>query len=254
MDLAELAEAVARGEAEADVLRDRPDARTLRAYPGDGHSSVVIKLWKRSGPTAWVRHMSRTGNPEREWRALRHLSERGVSVPRPLSMARFARSLHGFTDAVVIEDMGNHPQALFYTSELRRQEKEAEREQIEDQMIELTRCVLEARVIDYDHHLVNVLVLPDHRIARIDFELAMIVPGSVHLYPWWLSEAIANLVSSYVFAMEPRVELANRFARKVVERLPLSRRVVRRAKAILDARMNGRGREHGYDADWVAPW
>ncbi len=182
----EIVEAVAHGELEAQSLRSRPDCQVLRIQV-DGES-VIAKLWDRRSVRSLLRNLSRTSNRHREWRTLKRLFSRGMNVPRPLQQFHLSRSDSPFSDALVMQDMGDCVRGANALKTMLREGNDEERRRVEAEVIDMTHELVHGcRILDVDHHLNNIVLQPDGRVARLDFELARraIVPGSFpQTYLW----------------------------------------------------------------------
>lgn len=245
-----LADRAALGGEGVEILRQRPDAMVARVAGSSG--TVILKLWVRQGIRGLLRRVTRTGSVLREWRTLCHLYRAGVSVPKPLGYCRVQVAGQPYTDALGMEDLGNCRSALECVKTLARQGNEAELARFEDQLIGLTCSLLRAGFVDPDHSLVNTVV-PEHgRPVRLDFELARFVRC-----PSWAlnsySEMIGRLIATYVFAVQPEVGRARRFATRLADVLNASRRVRRKAYAFTTGMLRHQQRlgiDVRFELDW----
>lgn len=253
LGLRALAEAAADATAEREVLRARPDALTLRVSLAEATGSVIVKLWRRPGWRGLLRRATGTGSLDREWRVLNRLHDRGLRVPRPLARVHFERPRDDYTDAVVVEDLGRCEMAIDRLDRLVQEGQDAERVALEDQVIAMTGALLEAGVVDADHHLVNLLILPTGELGRIDFEIATLVRAPA-LFPGRYAEMLGALVSSYVFAVQPRVELADDFTARLVEHVRPPAGVLRGAGVRIERALRSQREGGGPETRWVPGW
>lgn len=251
-DAHQFAKSVALGDTDFEILRQRADGLVAGVSTADGQS-VVVKMWKRPGPRGWYRRLTRTGNLDREWTILHRLYARGLPVPQPIARCRFRRPLNGYTDAILIEDLGRWPRAIDQVRKMLDSGDETVYRTFETGLLELTSDVLEAGVVDEDHHLVNILVRPTGDVARIDFEIAARARFP-SLHSAQLAEMLANLLSSYLFAVQPRFELADEFAHRLDARLELSESTRRKIVPLVERSVEKQRKLHGIDSRWKVPW
>ena len=217
----DIIQAVAMGEVKAERLRDRRrDCLVVRVPIVD--QCVVVKLWKRRGIRSALRNFSRTGNRHREWKALKFLSTQGMNVPRPLDHFRLQHVGSPFTEALVMQDMGNCVRAVNFLKCLFHEDRVQERLDFEAEVIEMTQqLICGYGFLDTDHHLNNIVVQPNGRLARLDLELARRVKYP-RAFPKTYRQMIESLVHSYVIACEANMEPVRDFNERLLDRLQLS--------------------------------
>jgi hypothetical protein len=148
----ELLRGMVSGEFPHEKLKEESDALTLRLHlPAD--DSVIVKLWQRPGLRGVLRRLTRTDPASREHHALEHLHRSGIPVPLPLGISRIEIAGLPFTDAFFLQDLGPCQTALHHLQLLIRAGHERAVAGFLDEVVELTAAVVEARVIDTDHHL-----------------------------------------------------------------------------------------------------
>ena len=244
--LRELAERVSSGAEEMEVLREvRSDALTARALTREGQS-VVIKLWRRAGQRGVARRLTRTSPAYREWRGLRLLYSSGVDVPEPIACFGLRGAGSRYTEALVLEDLGECANAVVHVKELAQCGKEDELRRVEHSLLLTTQRMLKSRLVDPDHGLINFVVLPDGRTVRLDLELARRVL-SPSLVPGLQGEMLGNLVGGYTFAVQPEVERVPRFFARLVEIVRPPGRVLRVLRRHVQGMLDTQRRESGID-------
>ena len=244
----EIVEAVASGEKDAEVLRRRSDCLVVRLKHAD--ESVVVKLWDRRGLRALVRNLSRTGNRNREWGTLERLTSKGLEVPRPLHHFRLKRRDGPFTEALVMQDLGDCTRAVNHLKELLSDGRDAERSVFDGAVIDMTHALVnDCGILDVDHHLNNIVVQPNGRIARIDFELARRVFWP-RLFTASYAQMLAAIVFSYVIAAQPSVEPARAFAAALYRRLEPSAGIRASVDEIIRRRLESQREEVGVEVSW----
>jgi len=241
------------GEPPHKILQSRHDCIVIRSAPRNGQT-MIIKLWKRPGLRGVLRRVTQTGNIDREWKTLKHLSQLGFRVPDAIARFHFDTPVNGYTDAIVMQDFGVGTGGTEHLTWLLAQNAQNERIKFEDNVIKLTKSILNAGVLDLDHHLVNVLVTPSLDVVRLDFEIATIAHfPSLHRSK--RASMIANLMTSYIVAANADGKgTANAFALKLATQLNLSAHVLRRAKIILRKNLEAQQKSSGLDLQWTPPW
>ena len=221
--------------------------------PLDDRGSVVVKLWTRPGVRGTIRQISRTGPLDRELRVLRHLRRFGVDVPDVLGSCR-VRSPHvPYTNALVLEDLGRVGTAMDHLKDLIASRSGQAANDFEDQIIELTRKIVDARVIDADHSMMNIVMTDEGRPARLDFEIARRV-SSPRWSPRTWGAMIGRLVATHAFTVQPDVERARRFALRLANHIRPPAVVLRRAAALVEQMMETQRHEDGIDTRIHLEW
>jgi hypothetical protein len=238
------------GEFPHEKLKEESDALTLRLHlPAD--DSVIVKLWQRPGARGVLRRLTRTDPASREHHALERLHRSGIPVPLPLGISRIEIDGLPFTDAFFLQDLGPCQTALHHLQLLIRAGHERAVAGFLDEVVELTAAVVEARVIDTDHHLNNMVVTAEGRLVRLDTELARAY-RSPPAGPY--GEMLGRLVGSLVFAVQPEVERAIGFAESLTRRLEPGDAVLRAASAQVERMLAGQRRHRGLDTQVALPW
>lgn len=258
MNFCDLAESVAKDKVPYTRFRleeRRNDSLTARvACTGD--KTVILKLWKRPGIQGKIRQLTRTGNLDREWKALGLLYNKGICVPEALACFRFNRPKNGFTDALVIQDLGSCKRIVDVIPEYIQKSNGTPHEliKLENKIINLTQSILEAGVIDFDHHLVNILLLPSNHVARVDFELSSIFYRP-KLHKYKLAKMIANLLTSYIYSTQYNIDLINSFSIRLNQSLVLSPKVLQHVNILVNKDLQQQQKiKPGLMTSWVAPW
>jgi len=256
-ELGAVARTLALGGTHHEVLRSRHDCIIFRVAPPDS-ASFIVKLWKRPGVRGFLRRITQTGNLDREWKTLNHLSRFALAVPEAITRFHFDSPINGYTDAIVMQDIGVGVLGTEYLTQLLGQELKQgsadERIKFENSVIELTASILQAGVLDLDHHLVNMIVTPSGDIVRLDFEISTIVRNPrrhTRKFAW----VIANLMTSYIVAVNAHgKETANGFAMKLAKDLELPANLLRHAKVKVEKNLESQQQQSGLDLRWTPPW
>ncbi|MGE0707433.1 MAG: lipopolysaccharide kinase InaA family protein [Planctomycetota bacterium] len=214
-----------RAPREGQLLRRQPGRVVRRVTARDG-LPVILKTWVTHGFWEQLRRRVYGSGAEAEWAGLHLLDAAGIPAPRPLGRGRVR--LGGATvEVVVSEDLGPLETATRHAS--RRLAAGQSLEELDRDLIELTRALLRVGLVDTDHGLHNVLLLRSGALARIDLEQARRSARpreGVRRYGGMLGA----LLASYVFAVQPEVDLAVDFAERLQRELRPPLGAVRRAR------------------------
>ncbi len=234
------------------VLRDRPDGKVARATDESGRS-VIVKLWKRPGLNGLIRRLTRTGSVLREYRTLDLLHRAGMKVPAPLGYRKINLDAVDYTDALFVEDIGECVTALSHVKRLIAENRQEELTAFEDDLVEMTAALIDAGVVDPDHGMLNVVVLPNGRPVRLDFEIARRV-----IYPALATKAygdtLGRLIASYTFAVQPDVNRVREFAKRLKDQLDPPAAALKRCKWYVKDRLDRQRREIQLDVNVDLPW
>jgi len=246
------ASAVSRGDERAEVLQIRVDVLTAR-YRIDGGPSVIVKLWNRPGWRGWLRRATRSAPFSRESIALRRLGDLNGPAPRLLGSFLLDRRSHRHTEALVIEDLGPARDAFDVVAELAGDRADAALADVDDALARLTADMLDAGIVDDDHRLTNMIRPADGRWYRIDFEHArcMRSPARPRRRRGIM---LGRLMGTYVFAVQPRLELADRFFERVRGLAGGDRRVRAAASEIVAGMLEQQVRTNNVRTTYELPW
>jgi len=234
------------------VLRERCDSATIRVA-GVANESAILKFWDRSGWRAAVRRVTRTTPAWREWDALQWLYTRRVPVAKPLARFRLTEPLARFSDVLVIEDLGPVQTAHHRMKDALAGGDHGDADDIDEQMILLTAKMVESRVLDSDHSMMNCLCSRSGMILRVDLELARIA-WSVRMRPKLFAAMIARLLTSYVYAVQPDLDRAVSFGDRLSRRLAVPGAVLRAAKSMIDTKLAHQKLTAGVESVLTVDW
>jgi hypothetical protein len=142
-----------------------------------------------------------------------------------------------YTELLITEDLGNvicgadHLRHLLATGDscgIRR---------FEGDLVELTYRLLEAGVVDPDHSLLNIIVLPAGGVGRLDFELAR-QRRWPRLHFKLFGLMVGRLILSYTFLVQPETALAAQFSKALVNRVAPSRRAMGYARKFVSKHLD----------------
>ena len=227
-----------------EVVSKRGFRLVVRRPAPDG-TSVIVKLWARPGWKGLLRRLLGQSAARYEYRNLRLMERLGVPAPRAFAYGRAAQNAGGYTDAMVMEDLGEIETAIEYLKGRIAAGDEAAVTGFQDGLIAMTGILSRARIIDFDHSMVNVVV-KDGVPIRLDLEKARRVPW-IGLRPNLYGEMIGQFLATFVFAVQPDVARAARFAEQLFAEITPAPSIVRRAQAHLDSRMKRQREGTGID-------
>ena len=240
-------------EIPGEVLRTRPDSKVVRLRLDD-NSSVILKQWVRPGLRGTLRRLTLTSSVRREWRTLCRLKRFGVRVPDPLARSVVPQEGRPFTDAILMEDLGNCEMALEYAKDLLQKRDASGLRRFEDAVIEITSRMFKAGVVDTDHGLVNIVVTPNGEPVRLDFEVAQLV-HQIRLRPHAAGLMLGRLLETYVYVVQPNdMASAERFALRVADAIRATPAMLRAARTRVDAALQLQKRRCGLDVRLELPW
>ena len=98
--------------------------------------------------------------------------------------------------------------------------------------MDLTEKMVENRIFDSDHSMVNIVPIQNDTAARLDLECAHIAPRR-RLAERIYGLMIGRLIGSYVFTVQPDVSCMSRFSNALLDRLRPSAAVLRTAESQL---------------------
>lgn len=235
---------------EMEVVSKRSFRLVIRRTAPDG-TPVIVKLWARPGWKGAVRRILGQTAARYEFRNLRMMERLGVPAPRAFAYGRAAPNAEGYTDAMVMEDLGQIELAGVHLKGRVKAGDEAAVTHFEDEVIRMTGILARARVIDFDHSMVNIVV-KDRDPIRLDLEKARRVPW-VGLRPRLYGEMIGQLLATYVFAVQPDMDRAARFAEKLFAEIRPAPRIVRLAQAHVDKQLKRQKDGKGIDMALALP-
>lgn len=241
------------GELQHEILQDkRPDSVVVRLKPGDAET-VIAKFWNRRGLRGVLRRLTRTDPVSKEVGALRRFSRSRVRVPKVLGHWQVSDRSLPYTGALFLEDLGECILAMEHVKTLIRDGKEDELHDFEEQLIDITRNVLAAGIVDMDHTLINMVVNSSLELYRLDYEV-----GKKVLFRGLASGAyghmLGRMLASYTYAVQPDAARTNRFAKRLVDALRPPASVLKHATAYVDRAMDEQHATMGIRTEVTLPW
>lgn len=247
-----VAEEVSAGVREATLLHEKFNRQTWRVWIDD-QLSVIAKLWRRPGIRGAVSRLARVNTGYREWRALKLLSGSGLPSPRPLGYFRLRSPAARHDEAILSGDLGECRNSVARVKHLLAEERFDDLARFENELVSITKRMIEIRLIDTDHRISNFVVTPEGRLVRLDFEHAARVI-CLKLSAQRYGIMLGGLVGTYVFAVQPDVVHAVSFAQCLAERLSPPRRVLCHAWTEVRRLLDGQYRFAGIASRIELPW
>lgn len=229
---------------EMDVISKRGVRLVVRRPWIDG-SPAVVKLWARGGLKGAARRTLGLTSAHYEWRNLKRMEALNIPAPRSIAYCNAPPNRHGFTEAMAMEDLGDCELAQAYLKKCIRRGDEEAVERFEAELIRMTGILVRARIIDFDHSMVNIVVKTSDPI-RLDLEKARYVPW-VALRQGLYARMIGQMLGTYVFAVQPDTDRADRFAQALLAELKPSPSVITRAQAHVDGMLERQRRDTDID-------
>ena len=235
----------------SETIREK-GAHVLRLRPETG-GTLILKLWNKPGLKGKIRRATRTDPLSKEVRALRLFHRLGIPVPRLLGYFQGCVPEVPCTGALLLEDLGNCITVHSYVKKLHQDGNKKELRALEDEIIGLTRTLVSARITDYDHTLVNMVLTQDLRLYRLDYELARRTWFPNLSYRRY-GRMLSRLLASYTYAVQPAPQRVADFGRRLRDALDPSKAVLREANRDFQRRMRLQCLNTGIENDITFPW
>lgn len=200
---------------EQDVISHREWRMVVRKTWIDG-TPAVIKLWARPDLKGVLRRRLGISSARYEWKNLQRMHDLGIPVPKPIMFSNLSRNPGDFTEALVMEELVGCKIANGYLKGLIAAGDEDGVLAFETRLIEITAAMVKAGIIDYDHAMVNTVVVPSSDVYRLDVEHARKVRSlskSKKLY----ARMLGQLLGSYTFVTQPDTDRSRGFAARLLE-------------------------------------
>jgi hypothetical protein len=249
-ELQALAEDIAHGAVEAQVLARRPGRVTVRADSTSG--PVIVKLWNLSDARSTVRRLTAHTKGQAEWRSLSLLHGSATAVPEPLAFFRLTRG-GPYHEALVLQDLSPCVDLMHL---MHRHTKTGDVGQIRaqgDQIIQLTCALFEAELFDNDHRLANFVERPDGRIYRLDLENAW-RPPLYFLQQRARASMLAALLESHIWACRFNPQLSRDFAAALFGVVKPERTLVDQIRKLTLAAVDHRRSKSNFDLPRDLGW
>lgn len=225
----ELACSLSRGERHGEVLAARTGRVTVRT--SDNAGSVIVKLWSLRDAKSIVRRITGRTKGHCEWTALSRLHALGIEVPQPRAFLSLGSGHARHHEALIAEDLAPCISAGKHLHRMVRSGDNAGADTLSDRILDLTRRIIEAGILDTDHRLANFVIREDGMLYRVDFENAKICTAG-RRHDKMLGAMLGGLTSSYAWAVRHEPSLALRFMERTLEVLRPNVYARRRARLV----------------------
>lgn len=197
---------------------------------------MIVKLWRIRNVLERAKEQVGIGDGAREWRMHRHIANIGLNVAKPIAYSMITTESRSRFEMFNVEDLGKTTQGLPYLKDciIRGDEDNALR--FEETVIHMAHRLLDARIVDIDHQLNNILIDQAERIFRVDFECARRwrLPSIPHQL---LGRTIGRLVCTHVYACQPNLQQSEQFATRLATRLQLPTKVLTYARRTIECNL-----------------
>lgn len=186
----------------AEILSNNKD-KIIARYKTSNSETIIIKLWSRQHLGGKFRRLIGSSLAENEWNALNHAKSLNINVPKAFGWCQLVNQPKNFTEALIIEDLGDCRIADEYIKHCFSENAIDDLIAFERSVIEMTAKMVEGKLLDVDHSLINIVMSNDNTPYRIDFELAK----SVNTFNWHFysyGKMLGRLLATYSFAVQPQ--------------------------------------------------
>jgi len=240
---------------------ESPDAKLIRSKGGksvwrvriESESTVIAKLWQSRGRSYRVRRLTRTTNARYEYCNLHRLQQHDSPAPSPFGYCYMDVNGREIVEAVFVEDLGPCITGTEFIRRLLDNDNRASLRAFNDAIVHITVSLIRAGIVDTDHSVINIVVPERGMPVRVDLETARWTL-SPRLSPRRYSHMLGRLIGTYVFAVQPQLELVGGFCKQLNGALRPTRHVKRRADAIVTKMLDDQRIAFGIDSRIVLPW
>lgn len=246
----------AQGKIAAEILRRYDQSNSnkivIRLNTADEYS-IIVKMWNKKDWKGRVRRVLRQDSITKERKGLELCGKHGIKVPEVLGQIRFCIKNLIYTDALFIEDLGECITAGKYIEKLIDENRDSDLEQFENQIIDLTKTLVDSGILDTDHSLINMVVDSMEVLYKLDLEIARKSVFNKLSYRTY-GKMIGMLVASYTFAVQPRLSKSPKFAENLSRSLNPSNKVLQVAKKRVESCLQRQFEQKGIDSRFDLPW
>lgn len=152
-----------------------------------------------------------------------------------------------------MEDLGPTTNGVVFLKDLINSAKEEAVNEFEEKVIELTRLIVRAKILDLDHQLKNIVVNETGQVVRIDLECAR-RRNFVGLPAKEYGAMLSRLVCSHVYACQPEAQRSERFAADLVAALRPPENVLQHAGRGVRENLERQRQRKGIDSQLRLTW
>lgn len=233
---------------ESMILSNNKDKIIIRYKVKQDNSSIIIKLWSRPHLGGRIRKWLNLSQSDKEWSAILYANSLGINVPKAFIKVALPMKPKGFTDAIIMEDLGDISTALDHIKDCIDTTDDEKIFLFEEKIIKMTATLINNALLDTDHTLFNIVVNESGIPFRLDFELAKktIFPS---LFFYQYGQLIGNLLASYTYAVQPQVERVPLFYKKLCSEVNASKLTLWIAKRKLKKSLDYQAKRYGIDSN-----
>lgn len=214
-------------------------------------TSYFLKIWQSSGLKERIKNFIRIDRSNYEYRNINYLRSKGVIAPEVFYFARI-REKELTTNVLVTEYIStNLPVFLYIENNCSSRSFDAIII-FTEKILTLTEEILNAGIIDLDHNLSNMLVNDKGDLVKIDLELA-VKKNIFNLKSKKICRMYSSLITSYVFAVQPNLELASKFTLSLYKKFELDSHSIEVTNKLVMTALERQLREKGIDSRFDLP-
>ena len=236
---------------EFEVISQRDWRRVIRRSWKQGRS-VVIKLWARPDVKGIIRRTLHISSADHEWRNLRILYGLGVRVPKPIGFVNIGRNPSQHTDLLIMEDLGDCQESITYLKSCIQEGDEEGIQKLESSIIDMTVLMVRARLLDYDHSLINIVVTSSGEVVRLDLEQARKV-WFLGMHTDLFARMLSTFIASYIYAVQPDTGRVYGFIEKLFAELKPPTIVLKASQKYIDAKLSMQEKNTGINIQITLP-
>lgn len=235
------------------VLHNRSRGRggLLRLISSD-LGEIVAKVWVNPNVKDRVKCRLGISNAQHEWRMQQRLFAAGMHVPSPLGYLSF-RCGRQTVEVLTISYIGEVTSGLVHLKACMASGSENRIAHFEREVIDMTRTMIGAKVLDMDHQLNNIVVTSRNEVFRLDVECARrwrFIPLPDKAY----GETVGRLVSSHAYASQPELYRTEDFASRLADALSPPEAALSHAAAVIERALARQKVRSGTDSRLNLAW
>ena len=129
--------------------------KVIVRFPLSPTNSVIVKFWTHPYIKYKIKKLMGMTSACNEWKMLNHFRDLGIKAPVPYGMCYLPLQYKPFSEAVIIEDLGDCINLLHHLVLLIQKGNEEELSIVEENLIQMTTTMIQNNVLDSDHGLIN---------------------------------------------------------------------------------------------------
>lgn len=208
-------------ENQSRLIQSRNEKSVYCIYDQEGENQLILKIWRYHDLKHRFKDMLKIGNPYSEFRGLRLLNHASIPCPKIYFFGKSITNSTICTYYQITEFIDSEEDAMQYVKRLLHKNLSEELEGLSREILVLTQSMLDIHLIDTDHRMTNLMVNKQGQPMKIDLELSN-TPSRFRKSDKQVGMMIATLVYSYALAVQPNVNLAQKFSDRAFNSLNLT--------------------------------